>query len=349
MRKTLGVAGITLAMFVACGSDESNSQPVADAGTGSDGGVRPDDRADADVQPDGGATPDGGGPAPRGFQIQSKDVVIQPSQEITYCYHFTTPNTETLAVNKWKSVMTPGVRFMALFLGGSGQGPGTLTAACPDISNASASNVPMWAYASYKAESELAFPSDDGTGKPLGFELPPGKEAYLMMHHVNATEQPITAHVTLNAEALPEGAAFTKTSTFVTYNSSIAIPSPSTNHVESKTCDTLPDTKFWSMGMHAHKQAVRMTVRNGTSASGNIAYESSEWANPAQKTWPANPFYTFDQGKLTYECVYANQTGRTIKAGNSFTVEETCMATGYYFPATKPVLCYCLDSGCLNF
>ena len=299
MRKTsgLGLVGITLAAFVACGSDESNDQPysdqpVSDAGTGSDTGVRPDDRADANAQPDVGGTPDGGGAVPRGFQLQSKDVVIPPSQQFTYCFFFTTPNTETLAINKWKSVMTPGVRFMALFVGGE-RGPAGI-ASCPNLSNSSASLVPAWAYSSYMAESELAFPSDDGTGMPLGFELPAQKEAYLMMHYVNETAQPITAHVTLTAEALPEGAAFTKTSTFLTYNSAIKIPALATNHIESRTCNTLPDTKFWSMGMHAYKKAVKMTVKNGTSASANIAYQSSDWANPTQKTWPSNPFYTFD-------------------------------------------------------
>lgn len=351
MRAPLGWTAITLAAFVACGSDESKNQPLADAGSGSDGGVsdggvRPDDSPDADVLPD---AADGDAPVPRGFQIQSKDVTVQPSQEVTYCYYFTTPNTETLAIHKWKSAMTPGVRSMALFIGGTDGASGTISAICPSIKNASVSNSPVWAYASYEADGELAFPSDDGTGKPLGFELPPGKPAYLVMHHVNATSQPITAHVTLNAEALPEGVAFTKTSTFVTYNDDLAIPANSTNFVASKTCDTLPDTRFWFMSMHTHKQAVRTTVKNGTSASSNIAYDSADWADPVQKTWPANPFYAFDPGKLTFECAYTNPTNRTITSGDGTTTDEKCMVTSYYFPATKPVLCFCPEalSGCV--
>ncbi len=353
MREPLGWTAITLAAFVACGTDESSNQPLADAGSGSDGGVtdgglRPDDSPDANALPEAAA---GDAAVPRGFQLQSKDVTILPSQEITYCYSFTTPNTETLAIHKWKSVMTPGVRFMALFIGGTNAAPGTLSATCPSIKNASSSDPPVWAYASYEADEELAFPSDDGTGKPLGFELPPGKPAYLVMRHVNATTQPITAHVTLNAEALPEGVAFTKTSTFVTYNDDIAIPANSTNFVESKTCDTLPDTKFWFMSMHAHKQAVRTTVKNGAPDSSNIAYDSADWANPVRKTWPANPFYAFDPGKLTYECTYTNPTNRTITAGESTSVDEKCMVTGYYFPATKPVIWFCPEnlSSCILF
>ena len=64
---------------------------------------------------------DGGGsgsnidPPARGFQIQSTNIDIQPGQEITYCYYFRTPNTEPMAISKWKSVMTPGSHHMIMF------------------------------------------------------------------------------------------------------------------------------------------------------------------------------------------------------------------------------------------
>ncbi|MDF2696980.1 MAG: hypothetical protein K0S65_5363 [Labilithrix sp.] len=351
MRKPLGLTAIALAVFVACGGD-GPSDPLVEAGTEADGGVSPDDLAKADASSDAATTPDVDAAVPYGFEIQSKEVTIQPSQEITYCYHFKTPNTETLAISKWKSVVTPGVTFMALFLGGSTEAPGTITAAgCGGPKNASASDPPIWAYASYAAASELAFPSDDGTGKPLGFELAPGKPAYMMMRHKNETGQPITAHVTLSAEALPAGADFTKTSTFVTFNDDLAIPKFTPDHLASKTCDTLPDTRFWFMSVHTHKQGIGTIVKDGTSASVDIAYESTSWAAPLQKTWPGSPFYAFDQGKLTFECKYNNPTNRTITTGNSTATDEICMVTGYYFPATKPTTCYCPSgfSSCVNF
>ncbi len=347
VQRALGLTGITLIAFVACGSEGSDSRPV----DGSDGGLAPG--ADADAQqnvpapdagdPDGG-DPDGGDPEPPAFEIQSKDVVIQPSMEVTYCYHFATPNTEPLAINRWKAVMTPGVQFMALVIGGTDEEPDTLSGICPDISTASAEDPGTWVFTSTKAESELVFPGDDGTSKPLAFELPPGRKGYLLMHHVNTTAAPITAHVKLTAGALPEGAAFTKTSPFITYNDALSIPGFASDLVATKTCNTVPDTKFWSMTTHTHKQGVGTSVRSGAS----VAYESSDWADPVQKTWPASPFFTFDQDKLTYECVYTNPTNRTITSGRSFAVDERCMAIGYYFPATKPVICYCIDLGCTN-
>lgn len=347
MRKIIGLSS-AFVVCVACGSQGVDGQPLADAGGGSeDGGGLPDDRADAASAPvDAASAPDGDGPPPRGFQIRSKDVVIQPFQEVTFCYHFAVPNTETLAIRKWKSEMPSVVRSLAVYIGGTQEESDTISAAaCPSLSNASTSDIPLWVYSSHQPKSELAFPSDDGMGKPLGFELPPGKKAYIRMQHLNTTDAPVTAHVTLSAEALPEGAEFTKTSTFVTYDASLSIPAFTTNHVEGGTCDTLPDTTFWSMSMQAHKQAVKMTVKSGTT----VAYETLDWDNPLQKTWPAAPFFAFAQDKLTYECTYTNPTSRTISSGGNSSVDEECVTAGYFFPATKPVLCFCIEAGCVNF
>jgi hypothetical protein len=46
------------------------------------------------------------------------------------------------------------------------------------------------------------------------------------------------------------------------------------------------------MSTHAHKQAVKTTVKNGTVASTNIAFESTDWEHPGGVKWMATPFYT---------------------------------------------------------
>ena len=51
---------------------------------------------------DGTTAPDPSGvePPERGFQVASPDVTIKPGEEVTYCYYFRTPNTETLVIKK---------------------------------------------------------------------------------------------------------------------------------------------------------------------------------------------------------------------------------------------------------
>ena len=66
--------------------------------------------------------------------------------------------------------------------------------------------------------------------------------------------------------------------------------------------------------------------------------------NPLAQDIAANSaaFFQFASGKLTYECTYNNPDtqGLPIEDGDSAATEEMCMASGYFFPATKPLLCY---------
>lgn len=294
----------------------------------------------------GGDTPDAAVPPPppppaRGFRVSSPPVTIHPGEEITYCYYFRTPNTETLSIKRWASSMTPGSHHMIMYTTATDtMPPGTISASgCGGFGG---NNVPSWTYATQTPTDEVVLPSDDGTGLPLAQEIAPGTPAYFQMHYLNATDADIQASVTLDAEALEAGAAYTKTAAFVTYNSQINVPPHATGDVESMTCTVPAGAKFWSMSTHAHKQAVKTTVKDGGAASTQITFTSTDWEHPGAKTWTSAPFYSFASNKLTYECIYDNtgsNAGTTVVAGPSAETNEMCMATGYYFPATKPLHC----------
>jgi len=81
MRTSLGFAFALVSALAACKG--------GDSGTGGDDTMGPD--ASVTDPP----------PPARGFQIVSPELTIKAGQEITYCYYFKTPNTETMAVNKW--------------------------------------------------------------------------------------------------------------------------------------------------------------------------------------------------------------------------------------------------------
>ncbi len=283
-------------------------------------------------------------PPARGFTVTSKEVVIQPGQEITYCYYFRTPNTEPLAIHKWSSTMTPGSHHMIMFTTTNDKmPPGTVSASNCGFGG-DASNIPSWTYAAQTPESEVALPSDDGTGKPLAQVIQPNTPAFFQMHYLNATDNPLTVSVTLNAEALAADAAFTQTAPYVTYDADIDIPAGAASHVESQTCNTPAGAKFWMMSTHAHRRAVKTVVKNGMPASTNIAFESDDWEHPGATTWMQAPFYAFEGNKLTFECTYNNVGLPRAQAGDSAARDEMCMASGYYFPATKPHLCICINS-----
>lgn len=285
--------------------------------------------------------PDAGDPPPptRGFQLVSPDVMIEPGQEITYCYYFRTPNTESMAIKKWTSSMTPGSHHLILFTTGNTdkRPPGTISAANCGFGGDTA--LPAWTYSAQTPTAELALPADDGTGTPLAIDIPANTAGFIQMHYFNSTDQVINAHVTINAEALPAGAAFTKTAAYVTYNGDLSIPpspNPQTLDVETQSCDVPAGAKFWLMSTHAHKQAVKTEVLDGAT----MAMESTDWEHPIPATWMASPFFAFASGKVTYRCTYYNPTDRTITSGDSAATDEMCMASGYYFPATKSRICF---------
>ncbi len=103
-------------------------------------------------------------------------------------------------------------------------------------------------------------------------------------------------------------------------------------------CNVPEDTQFWMMATHARKQAAKTEVRDGAT----ITFSSDDWEHPGATMWMDAPFYKFSSGKLTYECTYNNVTDNkdiTVESGPSADTDEMCMATGYYFPATKPLIC----------
>ena len=274
-------------------------------------------------------------PPARGFQIVTPDVDIMPQQEITYCYYFRTPNTETMAVKKWVSKMTPGSHHLIMFTTQNDKmPPGTLSTSGCGFGGGS-SNVPSWTYSAQTPDASLQLPTDDGAGKPLAVEIPANSAGFVQMHYFNPTDQAIKAHVTINAEALDAGATFTKTAAYVTYNNSISIPPGATNYKVSQSCNA-PSGKFWLMSTHAHKQAIKTEVLDGTTST----FSSTNWEHPGAQAWMTAPFETYASGKVTYECTYNNPTNRTITSGDSAATDEMCMASGYYFPATKSLICF---------
>jgi hypothetical protein len=320
MRLALLLAVLSPLALAACGSD-GTSNPGTDGGSG--GGT------------------DGGLPPPaRGFQIKSTPVDIQAGQEITYCYYFHTPNTEDMAIKKWTSHMAPGSHHMILYTQNTNDQPdGTLSAANCGGGLGSAGNVPVWTYAAQQEDSFSALPADDGNGTPVAQMIKAGQAGFFQMHYLNSTDDVLTVHVELNAEAYDAGTPITQAAPFVTYNTQISIPAgsaaaPSTASAGG-TCNVPSDAKFYVMSTHLHKQGVHTQVTDGAA----MVFESNDWEHPGAHDWDASPFYTFASGKLTYKCDYSNPNPYAIHTGNSAATDEMCMAVGYFFPGTTAKLC----------
>ncbi len=321
---------------IACSGDDRNDESTdnhdndadADAADGGDPDVDANETDAGDTQTD-DDPPVLLEPPARGFQIVSPEITLEPGQRTGTCYYFRSSNTELMAVKRFVSVMTPGDYHMELYrTTAERMPPGTVsTDDCTHVIGST--DFPQWLYSARDANAELRFPTDDGTGKGLATDVEPNTPMFLRLEYSDTAVGPLAVQVTFNAEALEAGIAYTKTASYVTYNGSMAIPNGSVAHVEASACESSGNARFWMVSMHAHKQATKTRLLNGATAM----YEDTNWENPTRTMFMTpSEFFTFD-GDMTYECTYANSTGRTVSDGDSPVTDEVCKVTGYYFMA----------------
>lgn len=274
-----------------------------------------------------------------GFRIESPPVVIPAGEEATWCYYFHTPNSAAMGIRKWESTMTPGTHHMIVYTTYDGtwnpadrQPAGTLTQS-PCSFGAGTGNA-AWVFAAHDPAAELALPDDDGNGTPLAVEIPAGQPGFIYMHFINPGSEPITVSAQLEAEALDPDTPYTETATYHAINFLISIPPGAGGFSVSKTCPTPPGVEFWWLSTRTHRFATEAKVRDGND---NLV-QTLDWEHPSALVLAGPNFHAFSSG-LTYECTYANPTGSTITFGESESTNETCIGVGYFFPATRPMLC----------
>jgi hypothetical protein len=287
---------------------------------------------------DGGGTPDAGGggelqPPAQGFQLISPDITLAAGEETTKCWYFATPNATSTAVTRWESQMTPGSHHMIVFFETQGSQPeGTISDDC-SIIDAGGMGGAVWNYSAQTPYADQQLPTS--VSPPVGMDVSPGQRGFIQMHYLNSSDQPLTAHVTLNVHTHADGAAFTPAAPYITFHNEIEIPAMS-NATFGGRCPVPTDRDFYQLGTHAHKQATRMSVRDG---DGAMIVDTDNWSEPEGQEWLDAPFHRFSSGTLNYSCDYYNPTMRTITTGDSAATDEMCMAVGYMFPATEPTLC----------
>lgn len=322
------VALVLVTTLAGCGSADGSAGEQPDAEPAGDGGLQPPER---------------------GFQIISPTVDLDPGAEITYCYYFRASNTSDLKIKKWASHMTPGVHHMIVYLTHDKmRDPGTLDTQKCGLASIGVAG-PIWTYAAQTPDHAALLPADDGNGVPVGQLVQTGQHGFIQMHFLNATDATLHAHVELNAYAYDEGVQVTPAGPFVTLNTQIDL-APAVNSVTPSTgmvngnCNVSNSAKFYVMTTYTHKQGVHTFIKDGATT----VFDSVNWEHPGTRNWNSPPFYSFTSGKLTYQCEYVNPNGYRIQYGDDTTMDEMCMAIGYYFPDDTGTGHFCLNSLMLN-
>jgi hypothetical protein len=299
------------------------------------------------LPPDGQTADDGGMsmmPPARGFQLMSSTIDIAPGDDKTYCFYFRTANTDELAIQRWASHMGAGIHDVVLYLTTTPYQPaGMMPTDCAIATNGSGA---AWSYAAQTADAEVSLPSDDGNGNPIGQRVKASQPGFLQIHVVNTTAGMLHAGVTLNAYAYAADVQVTPAAPFATLNMGIMIkpgsPTSPAMGTVSGNCQIPSDQPlhFFGITTYTHKQGVHTSVKDGTTT----VFDSSSWEHPGTASWPTPPFYTFRGNTLTYQCDYLNRNSFTLFTGDSVTMQEMCMAIGFFFPAPGGVGHFCADS-----
>jgi hypothetical protein len=310
MRLACGLAFVGLIGFAGCGG----------GGSGDDDGTAPDATA-----------------APgEGFQIITPDIVIPAGGEETYCYYTTVHLDQATGIKRWSSVMSPGSHHLIVFFTNDAQAAdGTLTPNC-GFAGGSGLNFPIWTYSAQTPEQEMLMP--DG----IGMQVAQDQHMFIQMHYLNTdTSNPITVHVTVNADTYAPDVQYTPSSAFVTYSTDISLdPAPATGSNEH-SCAIPSGATFYALGTHSHRRSTMTWVKDGSTE----IFRSDDWEHPHDldsarysAEFGSSPYYQFS-GDLTYHCDYQNDIDQQVTSGDSAATNEMCMAVGYYFPATTATFC----------
>ena len=299
--------------LVACGGDppEGSGEPEVEDGLSVDAGA-----ADASS-------------SLAGFRIETPELLVRAGEEVTYCYYTTLPTEVAAGVKKWQSQMTEGSHHLILYFTERAQRPdGTLTTdECGIGSGGSLSDTPIWTYAAQEREAEFTMP--EGVGMAVG----PRQPVFVQMHYLNASDEDLMAHVTISAETYEADVDFEPAYAYITYHTGIAVP-PGEAASAGGRCEVPAGAKFFTMSTHSHQFTTRAQVRDGAA----LLVDTENWEHPAIESWVEAPYYQFS-GDLEYQCDYFNHTGQTVRTGDSAEHDEMCMAIGYFFPGTGPLVC----------
>jgi hypothetical protein len=277
---------------------------------------------------------DGGAPAEvLALMLAPASAEVAPLSEETRCWYFETANTEPLAIQRWASTMTDGVdRITVYFTDRAALPAGTESRSKCGPLVGGASDPAVWIYDAQQASSELALPKLEGGGAQLAMAVSARQAGFVQVQYRNPSLQVMRPAIRVSAYAVPAGTSVVKTATYSTYNSQIDIPPGAVEHAQAQTCPVPADRMFWLVTTRANQRVTRSQIWDGPADTGAMRYDNTGWiVRDSRLAAPA----AFTSGGLTYRCQWSNPTARSI-----IDDEEVCMAAGYFFPATGPVVCH---------
>jgi len=290
----------TLCMFLlsACGNDVGAPDP---------GG--PD--ANADPFP----------PPAMGVQITSGPLTVDAGEQKTLCVRLDLPSATDLPVVELEQHNAGTVHHFILFRAASAADPSV--GPCP--SGLFIQHPPI--YPGTRDQGAFAMP--DG----VAITLPAHQPLILQLHLLNAGDQPVVEEMRINLHSGPAG-TYQKAGVVGGSNFLFQIP-PHQKYTATQRCYITNALKLFALASHSHARTLSFDVTANLASGPTAIYHNEMWSAPAFGHYdPAYDMGAFDW--LEFSCTWFNETGSTIKYGETAD-DEMCMMFGYYYPATLDV------------
>jgi hypothetical protein len=275
-------------------------------------------------------------PPGRWLDIVAPPFTIPAGAADAYCFTTHLPNTDTLAIRRWRSRMSGGIRDIAIFLGPSAeaQAPELRRAPCDRLVAPRASEALV--YISHAPTAELVLPPNDGTGRPVAQLAEPGALMVIEMQILNPTERALPAELELHLETADRRLEVTPMSSVIAFHRELRIPpgtaaAPGTLALAG-SCALPANVKLFGVSSYTHQRSVHTFVWDGSAR----VFDSTGWDHPETQAWWTG--YPLKSGSLQYGCEYRNPTAQPVVLG-SLPDAELCLIVGYVFPAPRPILC----------
>ena len=269
---------------------------------------------------------------PQSITFQMDNFQVNPGGEFYKCQDF--PNTfgGNIAILESKSEMAAGSHHMFVFRLSSGGfyggtpnlGAGNTKGPLVDCPSGGTDLHPF-VHAAQTPTQEFTYPA--GLGQAFNSD----ETVRIMVHYLNTTSDPIQA--TLKVSMQYVGADKVQDLAASVFLNAVGIKVPPGTSTQGFTYQLPADIKLLAASGHMHRRGTHFVGTAVTpDAKTTSLYSTNDWSEPTPAAF--NPPIALPGGtSIHWACTYANDTGKTLKFGESATTNEMCIFTGTYYPA----------------
>lgn len=272
------------------------------------------------------------GVASQQLTLQMDGFQVPPGGEYYKCQDF--PNTfgGNIAIVESKSEMTVGSHHLFVFRLSSGGfyggtpnlGAGNTKGPLVDCPSGGTEFHPF-VHGAQTPDADITYP--DGLGQAFNSDETPR----VMVHYLNTTGDPISASVTVTLKYVPATAV--KNLAASLFLNAVGVKVPPGTSTSSFTYQVAQDLNLLSVNGHMHRRGTHFVgtavLPDGTKKT---LYTTDTWDEPTPATF--RPAFVIPSGSsIQWACSYANDTGTTLRFGESASTNEMCILGGTYYPA----------------